>query len=86
MFQKIIGIAGILAVVGVIVMVALSPRAEGFVPDMFDFMKRPAQAGTPVPQAAVPEYHPADTLPVMFPADSLSPYMPGFVVDTVITE
>jgi hypothetical protein len=46
MLQKIIGIIGILAVAGAITMVALSPRAEGFSPGMFDFLKRAPKTET----------------------------------------
>jgi hypothetical protein len=59
MLQRIIGIVGILAVAGTIVMVALSPRAEGFFPGMFDFLKRTPGTEEPgtiyAPEISVPE-------------------------------
>ncbi len=86
MFQKIIGIAGVVAVLGVIVMVALSPRTEGFLPDMFDFLKRRPAVETAAPQSTAPvTLPPADTIPVN--ADTLSAGIPeGPLTDTVITE
>ncbi len=65
MFQKIIGIIGALAVLGVIAMVAVSPKAEGFFPGMFHFMNRK-------PQMVVPDLPPVDSGPVALPADTLS--------------
>ncbi len=55
MLQKIVGIIGVLAVAGVITMVALAPAAEGFFPDMFDFLKFRKEAPAQSMQAAVPE-------------------------------
>ncbi len=45
MFQKIMDIVGALAVVAVIVMVALSPRASGFFPNALDFLNRKTVVG-----------------------------------------
>ncbi len=46
-----------MAVVGVIAMVALSPRPEGFFPGMFDFLKRASRAATiETGTIYVPEY------------------------------
>lgn len=77
MVQKIIGIVGALAVVGVIVMVAVSPKAEGFFPGMFDLMKRAPAVVETVPQATPPEVIPVDTLPAAY----VEP-----IADTVVTE
>ncbi len=45
MLQRIIGIVGVLVVAGVITMLALEPRAEGFYPNLFDsFEQRNAPA------------------------------------------
>lgn len=71
MFQKIIGVIGSLAVVGAIVMVAVTPRTEGFFPDMFERVKRPREVqppAAPVPVLSEPDHlplPPADTLPLL---------------------
>jgi hypothetical protein len=51
LFQKIVGIIGILAVIGIIVMVAISPRGKGFLPDILSF--RRAKRAVPTEQPAV---------------------------------
>lgn len=70
--RKIIGIAGIFIVVGVIVMVALAPRKEGFFPDLLSFKKKTATEH-PV-REVLPAVEPqpvSDTIPQPA-ADSLS--------------
>ena len=89
MLQKIIGIVGVVAVAGVIVMVALSPKKEGFFPDMFSFLKRKPAVETVVPQTPVPvAIPPADTLSMdVPPADTLPADIPEEPAgDTIVTE
>lgn len=69
MFQKILGITGSIIVLGIIVMVAISPRGEGFFPELLSFRKAAEQQPVPVSvPPAVPEPEPA---PMPLPADSL---------------
>lgn len=70
MFQKIIGIIGAVSVVGAIVMVAVSPRTDGFFPNMFERTKRPRASEPVEPSFGQPEPYldsmpAADTLPIL---------------------
>ena len=80
MFHKIMGIVGALAVIGGIVMVALSPRASGFFPNALDFLKcsgaaaieadapQPETDGTGLGTVAAPA---TETVREALPADTL---------------
>lgn len=62
-FQKMAGIAGVLATVGIIVMAALSPRGEGFFPDLLSFGgKSTAESTQAVVSADMPQDAVADSL------------------------
>lgn len=70
-FQKMTGIAGLLATVGIIVMAALSPRGEGFFPDLFSFGgKSAAEQEQAAVSAGAPQDAVTDSLTVPV-ADSL---------------
>lgn len=75
MLRKLIGIIGIIVVVGTIVMVALSPRTEGFFPGMFDFLKHTPQTETGTISA--PRDEARESIPVVVQEP---------VADTLLTE
>lgn len=63
-FRKAIGIAAVFIVLGVVVMIALSPRREGFCPGLFSFGNKPAsgQSGRDTAPVRAPEASP-DSMP-----------------------
>lgn len=76
-FRKVLGMAAVVAAVGVIVMMVLSPRREGFCPELFTriggAVERPQPESVPV---RLPE-----TVP-----DSLPPSAYEAVSDTLTVE
>lgn len=78
MFLKIAGITGIIVILGVITMVALSPRAEGFFPDLLSFKKAAKEAPAQVEPTDSEPATVLDTLPqpvadtLLLQIDSLS--------------
>lgn len=82
MFRKIAGTLGALAVVGVVVMVALSPRPAGLFPDRFDFLRWGArgESSVPVSETPAPAIEPAEYAPAPGSASQPLHPRPGTVV------